>query len=281
MRYPTLVVGAGLALGLAAAPAAPVEPGTYQSPYSVAFTVAEKDLIGDLEGARGDWRRESSIPHDDWYSEKVRKGYGAWGAPARHYPAPEGIADRSLTWKRERVIAVGLRYKGYTYQHHHIPDWDPPRDWPWKEVANGRNAKGVDCSNFSSFVYNQGFGIKPSSAIKEQAKALDIAGPGDTTEIRAKTVKLPAEYEDFAKTLHTGDLLYIRNRQEEISHVVLWVGSIGKSPDDVPLILDSHGEGVKDDKGNAIPNGVQLRPFRKNSWVHKSASHAHRILLKP
>ena len=30
----------------------------------------------------------------------------------------------------------------------------------------GHNGKGVDCSNFSSFVYNQGFGIKMSSAIE-------------------------------------------------------------------------------------------------------------------
>jgi len=49
---------------------------------------------------------------------------------------------------------------GLTYQHHHIPDWNPPADWPWKEVAYGRNSKGIDCSDFTSWTYNYGLGIK-------------------------------------------------------------------------------------------------------------------------
>ena len=51
-------------------------------------------------------------------------------------------------------------------------------------------------------------------------------------------------------------------------------------PDGTPLILDSHGEGVKDSNGKSIPCGINLRPFRKNSWYFKSASHAHRLFTK-
>ena len=52
---------------------------------------------------------------------------------------------------RQRVIAVALRFQGYHYQHHHVPDWDPPADWPYKESPLGKQSKGVDCSNFTSF----------------------------------------------------------------------------------------------------------------------------------
>jgi hypothetical protein len=75
----------------------------------------------------------------------------------------------------------------------------------------------------------------------------------------------------------TGDLVSIRNRSGKISHVVIWVGAIGRSPDGTPLIIDSHGEDVRDSNGEAIPCGVQLRPFRENSWYNQSASHALRI----
>jgi hypothetical protein len=45
----------------------------------------------------------------------------------------------------------------------------------------------------------------------------------------------------------------------------------------VPLIIDSHGEDVRDSQGQFIPCGVQLRPFRENSWYNRSASHALRV----
>lgn len=67
----------------------------------------------------------------------------------------------------------------------------------------------------------------------------------------------------------------------KISHVVLWVGSIGKAPDNVPLVLDSHGDGVKDSKGKFIPDGIQLRPFHEQSWYYNNSSHALRILQTP
>jgi cell wall-associated NlpC family hydrolase len=278
------IPGAGLALAplfcLTAAAEPPAEKEKYQSPYSVQFTFSEDELIGDLRGERGNPTHESSFAHKDWYSRQVRERYGAWGPPARHYPAPEGLANRPLAWKQQRVIAVGLRFQGYTYQHHHIPDWDPPADWPWKEVKTGHNAKGVDCSNFTAFVYNLGFGIKPNSAIKEQANNHEISGPGEGRRLKAEVIRLPKEYQEFPKVLQTGDLLFIRNRQEEISHVVLWVGDVGRSPDGTPLILDSHGDGVKDANAVSIPCGVHLRPFRQSSWYCKSASHALRLLPK-
>lgn len=251
----------------------------YRTPYDVRFTVPIKELLGDLEGSeRGNPHEESSVPYRDWYGRRVRERWDVWGPPARHFAAPREVLERPIEWRRERVIAVARRFAGYGYQHHHIPDWDPPRDWPWKETAVGHNGKGVDCSNFTSFVYNLGFGLKPISAIKEQAETLEIPGPGEGRTQRAERVDLPKSYEERLTVLRTGDLIYIRNKREELAHVVIWVGSIGQAPDNTPLVIDSHGEDVKDSRGETIPVGIRLRPFRENSWYNKSASHAHRIL---
>ncbi len=248
----------------------------YRSPYSVKFSVPIRDLIDDLnQGLRADPHEQSSVPFADWYSSKVRKKYGAWGPPARAYPPPTAIESRTAQWKRERVIAAGLRFQGLGYQHHHVPDWDPPSDWPWKERTSGRNGKGVDCSNFTAFAYNLGLGVKFTSDVQDQAGLTRIEGQ---PVIHPQKIEKPEKYDDLIKTLRTSDLLFIRNNKGEISHVVLWVGSIGQSTNNIPLILDSHGEGVKDSNGVSIPHGVQLRPFREKSWYFQSGSHALRII---
>jgi squalene-hopene/tetraprenyl-beta-curcumene cyclase len=264
---------------LTQAPAKEKERADYRSPYSVKFTLPLKDLVGDLENSeRGDYRKASTFAFAEWSGKRVLDAYGPWGPPARHFPAPEKLAERSLEWQRQRVIAVGLRFQGYGYQHHHIPDWDPPKDWPWKETKGGHNGKGVDCSNFTAFVYNLGLGIKPTGNVKKQADQLEHPGPGPNKTTHALRIEKPATYAELTRTLQTGDLLFIRNKKGEISHVVLWVGAIGQAPDGSPLILDSHGDGVKDSNGNSIPHGIYLRPFRENSWYFQSASHAIRVL---
>lgn len=250
----------------------------YKTPYVIEYKFPVSELLHDIEhGARGSTEGESSVPHGEWYSKRVREKWGSWGPPAHHFAVPAGVGEKSAEWQRERVVAVAMRFQGYKYQHHHVPDWNPPAGWPWQEVKSGHNSKGVDCSNFTAFVYNQGFGLKPTGAIKEQSQQLEIPLPDGRTH-HAEKIEKPATYAALVNKLKTGDLLYIRNRSEEISHVVIWVGSIGKSSDGAPLILDSHGDGVKDSRGATIPNGIHLRPFVENSWYYKSASHAHRII---
>lgn len=250
----------------------------YRSPYSVRFTSAKAELVGDLERSeRGDPRVEASIPHASWYSARTRERFGAWGPEPRHYPRPFGVDRWTPERKRERVIAVAMRFLGYAYQHHHIPDWNPPAGWPWKETCAGRNGKGVDCSNFTGFVYNLGFGLRLNTEIRHQAEER-FALTSDGERIPLRRVALPESYEDRIGALRTGDLLFIRNRNGAISHVVIWVGPIGESPDGVPLILDSHGEDVRDSEGQPIPCGIHLRPFRENSWYNRSASHAVRLI---
>jgi cell wall-associated NlpC family hydrolase len=251
----------------------------YQSPYSVKLSHPLRELIGDIEnGKRGDPKHAAAIPYADWYSQKIERRFGAWGPPAKHYDAPVNVLDKPVEWKRQRTIAVGLLFVGYEYQHHHIPYWNPPANWPWMKVAAGHNGMGVDCSNFTAFVYNLGFGIKPSGAIGTQAHQKSFSGPGLERHTAVRRIELPSAYADLPKTLKTGDLLYIRKSEaEEIAHVVLWVGPIGVSPEDAPLILDSHGDNVKDSNGVHIPAGIRLRPLRKDSWYFRRASHALRV----
>lgn len=249
----------------------------YRSPYGVEFSFPAAELIGDLERTeRGDPRLEAEIPFHQWYTPQTLRRWHSWGPPARDYPDP-GIGHWSAERRRERVIAVALRFRGYAYQHHHIPDWHPPADWPWSRTCAGRDGKGVDCSNLTGFVYNQGFGLRLSTDVHIQA-AEPAARGHQGRLVPLQRVELPSGYEERIRALRTGDLLYIRNHGGKISHVVLWVGPIGRAPDGTPLILDSHGEDVRDSAGQPIPCGVQLRPFRENSWYNHSASHALRVI---
>ena len=129
---------------------------------------------------------------------------------------------------RERVIAAAARFIGYGYQHHHIPDWDPPEHWPWKETCVGHNGRGFDCSNFTGFVYNQGLGIRLSSAVHRQA-AETQASMGDET-LRLTRIGLEdVDHQRRQALLRSGDLVYIRGREGgPITHVVLWVGPLGR-----------------------------------------------------
>lgn len=257
----------------------PAVAGDYVSPYSIHYNIAPEELLApNNEPPRNDWHLEAKVPYEEWYSRRVRKECGAWGPHPRHYPRISGDENRSAIWKRHRLLAVAASYIGLPYQHHHIPDWDPPQSWPWKPVAYGRNSKGVDCSDFTSWVYNYGLGIKLNTGIKEQAESEDLKGPGEDDTTSATTIRDDNGYAGLCKKLKTGDLLYIRNRKGEVGHVIMWVGENGRSPDGTPLVIDCTGPDHKDSNGNTIPIGVQLRPFRSNEWYYKSFSHAHRII---
>jgi len=110
-----------------AADAKPHE-GPYQSPYKPTFKVPLRELLFDANQSRGDATEQSSLPHREWYSGKVRKQFGSWGAPARVFDCPPGVQEKPVEWRRERVVAAAMRFIGYQYQHHHIPDWNPPAD---------------------------------------------------------------------------------------------------------------------------------------------------------
>lgn len=251
----------------------------YRTAYEVRFTHDREELIGDLlSGPRSDRTTYSTAPYREWYNPANQRRWGSWGPPIRHLPPPRGLGVRDARWQRERVIATGLLDLGYGYQHHHLPDWDPPASWPRHPAVSAPAGKGVDCSNFTTFVYNLALGLMPPSAIGTQAETLRIPGPGPGRHTTAQRIELPESFEDFARVLRPADLLFMNNRQGRVSHVVLWVGDLADTPEGFPLVLDSTGAGHTDSQGRTIPDGVHLRLFKPNIWYFTQASHAIRII---
>jgi len=256
--------------------------GPYRSPYTLHFKAPLHQLLFDAGEPRGSVAAQSSLPMHEWYGPEVRREYGSWGAPARMFDCPPQVHDMPVEWKRERVVAAAARFIGYEYQHHHIPDWNPPAGWPWQHCCAGRNGKGVDCSNFSGWNYNWALGIHLNTDIHKQAERATVKTAHG--ELHAKPIRRPEGkpsewYDALVESLRPGDLLYIANKsRSHVTHVIMWVGECGSSPDGTPLIIDSTGGRIKDSSGHAIPCGIHLRPFRKGSWYHASFDHAHRWL---
>ena len=156
--------------------------------------------------------------------------HDSWGPKVPHFPAPK-IPDNvdPIIWKRKKVISVAKSYIGLPYRHHHIPHWEGPQ------------GKGIDCSNLTAWVYNYGLGIKFSSHLARQADGLSAPGR-----------KL-----DRTEKFKPGDLLFIENKTQTISHVVLYIGG--------NKILDVRGKG-----------GVQIRKFK--GWYKNHFVFARRII---
>jgi cell wall-associated NlpC family hydrolase len=185
---------------------------------------AERDLLP-----------ESSVPESEWYKPGSQE---SWGPRSAHYPpilVPAG-AD-AIEWKRARIVAVARHYLGLPYQHHHIPAWAPPG----QGTAGEARTAGLDCSNFTSWVYNYGLGIEFSSDVHMQAD-----GP-----------KAPGRRLAASEALAPGDLLFVMNRDRtKLTHVVIYI--------DPGHIIDDHADGVR------------VRAF--SGWYMNSFSHARRII---
>jgi cell wall-associated NlpC family hydrolase len=172
---------------------------------------------------------QSAVPPEAWYGNPA---LGSWGPKSAAYPpvaVPAGYD--ALAWKRARVAAVARRYVGLSYRHHHIPAYAPP----------GEGA-GLDCSNFTSWVYNYALGLRFVSAIAAQADGRLAPGrrlaPNEPWKV--------------------GDLLFLTSRNGSgVSHVVLWLGD--------GQLIDSRKAG-----------GVAVRPFAGRS--REALSHVRRVI---
>ncbi len=251
--------------------------GGYQSPYSLSFSSSDALLDAGFDQAPwNDPGDESDQPFAVWQAANAGRRGAAWGPPARQYPAPH-LPRSDAAYLRERVIAVAARHIGLAYQHHHVPSWEPPPGWPWQPVKAGPEGRGLDCSNFLSFVFNYALGIKLPTAIGVQGETLALRGPGGTGCLRAEAMP-PGDYASLGARLAPADLLYIRNRHGLIGHVVMWLGTIGQDPKGAPLIIDCTQTNHLEATGAAIPFGVRLRPFRAAGWYWRNVSHVHRII---
>jgi cell wall-associated NlpC family hydrolase len=178
---------------------------------------------------------ESEVPFSEWYMQRYATN---WGPAATTYPevsVPAGCA--SDIWMRARVVQTALKYIGLPYRHHHIPAWDPPASLRENEGPG----PGLDCSNFTSWVYNYGLGMRFVSDVDDQA-----AGPS-----------APGRILESGEQLEPGDILFIWDSpRTRVSHAVIYL--------DPEHIIDSVGA------------GVAIRSF--SSWYRSRFSHARRVI---
>lgn len=303
---------------------------SYQSPYQLSFNYSWSQLT---QGLNADYQTEGNAKFfqsiSDWFSPEIyinndnnsQVGSLCWGpAPCLYQPPtpPSGITNVA-EWQAQRLLTVTALMIGYNYMHHHIPDWNPSQAWytyidtASSTITNPTNCnstpstqligQGLDCSDYTSWLYNYGLGIYLNTDVADQGAMVSGANLNETATIQdnagnSYTVTRIADasmsYEQLTQTLQTGDLLYIAggaSSQSEvqnalaafkeegtplpssvaITHVILWVGNIGISSNNVPLITDSHGNEVLDSNNVTIPGGIQVRPFNNNGTGDSNA----------
>jgi cell wall-associated NlpC family hydrolase len=227
-------------------------PGVRSGPVKVRTALATYVSEGKfvvVEGAdpRIDFAHRNTLPQsavapEDWCDSADSNG--GWGPPRAIYPAaPASPADvDERRWKQARLIAAALQYEGLPYNHHHIPAFDGTRcAKPWAP-------RGLDCSNFTSWILDYAFGHQVTSAIQAQA-ADSAAGP-----------LVPQD-----EALQPGDLLFIRGSPADgpITHVAIYLDATHR--------IDSTISGDLD--------GVHIRSWgRVGWWPYNSFSHARRPL---
>jgi cell wall-associated NlpC family hydrolase len=176
---------------------------------------------------------QSDAPQAMWYSHFKQEG---WGPNAATYPQVTAPPDCDAQgWKRARVLAVAKKYLGLPYRHHHIPAWSPP----------GVGA-GLDCSNFTAWVYNYALGMRFTSNITLQA--LGAGAPGRRL--------------DHDERLAPGDLIFLyRKDYSSISHVALYLEN--------GFVIDAHNCAW-------TGQGVRIREIR--GWYASHQAFARRVI---
>ncbi|BAX92917.1 NlpC/P60 family protein [Mycobacterium shigaense] len=232
------------------------------------FSCSWDSLTADF--ADRDALPQTQDPPGRWYSKNAEGDYpnAGWGPRANALPAPDiplnAGCDPSV-WKQERILAVAMRYiylpgnpLGLQYRHHHIPDWDPPtstyagvsEDNPDPDAPRGPAAwgagRGLDCSNFTAWVYNYGLGIKFSGDVHQQFDG--TAGPMGLRVGRDGPFR-------------SGDLIYLHpnGNTGHASHVVIYI--------DDQRIIDSRLDAQN------VP-GVQIR--NRLGWYREAVLGAWR-----
>lgn len=275
------------------------------------------------------------------------------GDPVLNVPlnaVPVGVDP--LTWQQQRLLAAAneLLQAGTHYQHLHLPNFDPAQvtsgtGFPWLPVstntaatsswqlANGGTgtvpnpyvttygipAPGIDCTDFSAYVYSLALGVQLHSGTPTQIEFVGHANPTpggtatatvlDTTgspiqpqffygpNFGIASVNAPGSLDSLIAQFQAGDLLYIGNPNMGILHVVMWLGQTGtdslgnvfplviSSHDNTPAIFDTlalNPTGFPldgDIAGHLPPPGVHILPFAPSNWFYQDFQVAMRVLV--
>lgn len=261
---------------------------------------------------------------------------------------PAGVAE--TTWQQQRILAAAndLLQAGTAYQHLHLPNFDPALvpdgNFTWNAVSNGQDlqssqqildpsltevwanpyaatygvpAPGIDCTDFTAYVYSLALGIQmhsgtptqvqftqgtvPAPHVLATATVLDTAGNLIQPEFKygpnygTMTVNGTGSLDALESWCQAGDLLYIGD-QNGIFHVVMWLGEsfTDASGKVVPLVISSHdntpaifdttaldGNGYPSDgdiTGHLPPPGVHILPFDPSNWFYQRFQLAMRVI---
>ena len=225
------------------------------------------------------------------------------GPQPNNYPlVPLPTDCDSTLWIQARVLqaidyVVSLNVN---YCHHHTPGWvaidspifrttiDGTAGVCYDRGANGTNQwRGIDCSTFTSFVYNFGLGTPFTKDIKSQA--CSASAPGRVLDINNATILTKQD------TLQPGDLLYIAGKGN-ISHAVSWTGyklTNGTGRFGLDTIINSYDQATRNTTyssalyrlkknqtiyliADSSGNGPNYRMFLW--WYVDNFSHARRII---
>ena len=256
----------------------------YVSPYNIAPVFTATKLGNDF--TQRDALPVSNIQTDQWYDQSSsyyakNPGRLTWGPTLIQYPAVTNptLDQQSIRWKKQRIVYVAQRYINTQYQHHYLIQWNPPQTWPMdtaNPVVLGHQSQGIDCSDFTSWNYSYGMGIKMNSDVSEQAALTEVE---DAYEGRIKIEKYYKK-KTFLETVsqfEIGDLLYIAPQEgETVTHVITWIGQVNGAGE--YLVIDSHDQfNITDSNNQVVPTGVQIRPFKENQWYFQGFTNANRI----
>jgi len=236
--------------------------------FAYPFSCNQESLSADF--AARDQLPQTAVPATQWYAtnsdgQYLNRGWGPAANPLPRPGIPQNAGCDSTTWMQERILTVAMRYiyapdnpLGLQYRHHHIPGWNPPTSTDTgapeenpdsaatDETIASRAGTGLDCSNFTAWVYNYGLGIVFNGDVADQFAG--TAGPMGTS--------IPKE-----GPFQPGDLLYLHPDRSttEASHVVVYV--------DDRHVIDS-----RIDAQNAV--GVQVR--NRVGWYRSAVLSAWR-----
>jgi len=245
-----------------------------------------QQLLADLAGHASDYLQQVVQP---WNSERLLDpaaspwGPGAPGSSNDPYrgpdspnlptftpsftplPPPPGTEPSTALVRQfqQRLISTAMASLAINYQHHYSPFWYSPDSWTpeltptpqfsYLTTPEGRQSQGLDCSNFSSWNYNNAFGIRLESSVAKQAQAREVTVDwltGGPATLQTKVVATATEiYRDggssghisthdevidyLNRNLQSGDLLYINGTHldqdpssanpADATHVITWV----------------------------------------------------------
>ncbi len=222
------------------------------------------------------------------------RGHAVYSSTINQPPSGVTYAD----WATARLMAAAQRLIGTTYQHLHLPQFNPDLVTPRSNFdlkkstqnltlqstqqllanpqisgsqsnpyypAYGAASPGIDCTDFSAYIYNLALGYQMPSSTSNQitfpSSSSGLGGAADAIVLDSTGTRLTPQFfyspnygtgtintghdlDALIQSFQAGDLLYIRGQAGDIVHVVIWLGAYGTnsdgSPSTVPLVISSH-----------------------------------------